>query len=225
MYETFQRSEKKYLLDQKQYRKLLELLKDRIVPDHFHHSDLRSIYYDTDSYELIRRSIERPLYKEKLRIRSYDDLQEDDPVYVEFKKKYDGIVYKRRTKTRYKEALTDIRSCSFQDEQIGKEIRYALEHYDRLSPKIYISTSRDSYMGKEDEKLRITFDTDIRYRMDRLSLASDETDKQLTDKIVMELKVHEAMPLWLSRALDEIHAYPQAFSKVGTAYLKEIEGA
>ena len=224
MYETFQRKEKKYLLDQEQYLKLLDLLKDQIVPDHYHHSDLRSIYYDTDSYELIRRSIEKPLYKEKLRIRSYGDLKDEEPVYVEFKKKYDGIVYKRRTKARYGDALKDIDGCSFEDEQIGKEIRHALEYYDRLSPKIYIRTSRDAYLGKEDDRLRITFDTDIRYRMEKLSLKDDPKDKPVTDQIVMELKVHEAIPLWLSHALDEIHAYPHPFSKVGTAYLKEMEG-
>ncbi|MBR4461531.1 MAG: polyphosphate polymerase domain-containing protein [Erysipelotrichaceae bacterium] len=224
MNETFQRSEKKYLLSMDQYETILHLLERYIQPDHYHHSDLRSIYYDTDRYELIRRSIEKPLYKEKLRIRSYGNLKEDDLVYVEFKKKYDGIVYKRRTKTPYGQALKDIYGSDFLDSQVGNEIRYALQHYDPLSPKIYIGTSRSSFIGKENEKLRITFDTDIRYRMKNLSLEKKLEDKLLTDQIVMELKIPEAMPLWLSSILDEVHAYPRGFSKVGTAFLKEIKG-
>ena len=164
------------------------------------------------------------MYKEKLRIRSYGNLKENDLVYVEFKKKYDGIVYKRRTKAPYEQALTDIYSSDFLDRQVGEEIRYALQYYGHLSPKIYIGTSRSSFIGKEDEKLRITFDTDIRYRMKDLSLEKKLADKLLTDQIVMELKIPGAMPLWLSGILDEVHAYPRGFSKVGAAFLKEIKG-
>ncbi len=224
MNETFQRSEKKYLLTKEQYELIRHLFQNEIQPDHYHHSDLRSIYYDTKSYELIRRSIEKPLYKEKLRIRSYHELKTDDMVYVEFKKKYDGIVYKRRTVAPYAQTLKDIYSSDFLDVQVGDEICYALQHYEHLMPKIYIGTSRLSFMGKEDEHLRITFDTDIRYRMNDLSLNRHPSDKILTDLIVMELKIPGAMPLWLSASLDKAKAYPRGFSKVGTAFLKEIKG-
>ncbi len=224
MNETFRRSEKKYLLTMEQYETVRRLLQGYLQPDHYRHSDLRSIYYDTDRFELIRRSIEKPLYKEKLRIRSYHDLKSDDMVYVEFKKKYDGIVYKRRTLTPYAQALKDIYRSDFLNRQVGEEIRYALQYYGHLTPKIYIGTSRESFMGKEDPQLRVTFDTDIRYRLNDLSLESHPDDKILTDQIVMELKIPGAMPLWLSGILDEIKAYPRGFSKVGTAFLKEIKG-
>ncbi len=224
MNETFRRSEKKYLLTMEQYEKLQDLLQGWMVADRYRHSDLRSIYYDTDRFELIRRSIEKPLYKEKLRIRSYRDLKDDDMVYVEFKKKYDGIVYKRRTMAPYLRTLKDIYGSDFLDPQVGEEIRYALQYYGHLEPKIYIGTSRLSYQGKEDEQLRITFDTDIRYRRNDLSLEPDPSDKILTDQVVMELKLPGTMPLWLSGILDETKAYPRGFSKVGTAFLKEIKG-
>ena len=224
MSETFARVEKKYLLDVSQYEKLMELLKDHVVPDKFFESDIQSIYYDTNKFQLIRRSIEKPLYKEKLRVRSYKPAEGDDMVFVELKKKYDGTVFKRRTEAKADEVLKDIRHCEFKDKQVGEEIRYALQFYDELKPAIYIGCKRSSYAAKDDERLRITFDSDIRYRLKHLALKPDEGDKPVTDKVVMELKVSQAMPLWLTEILDEVHAYPRGFSKVGTAFLKELGG-
>ena len=223
MSETFERVEKKYLLTQTQYEDILSKIDSYVEPDKFYKSDIRSIYYDTDRFEMIRRSIEKPEYKEKIRIRSYGEPSHDDKVFVEFKKKFDGVVYKRRTKARYIELLNDISKAQFKDEQIGNEIRYALDHYGGVRPVIYIGCQRSSYVSKEDKRLRITFDKDICYRMKHLSLSSDPADKNVTDKVVMELKVERAVPLWLSRILDETKAYPQGFSKVGSAFLKEIK--
>lgn len=223
--ETFRRYEKKYLLDEAQYLQLMEKLKDHVKQDKFFEANIRSIYYDTKKFELIRRSIEKPEYKEKLRVRSYNEPKPDDLVFVELKKKLDGIVYKRRTKAYAGEVLNDIYECRFSDPQVGKEIRYALQYYDRLRPAVYIGCNRTSYVANEDKNLRITFDKDIRYRMKKLSLkACEEYDKPVTDKIVMELKVRNAMPLWLTEILDEVKAYPRGFSKVGTAFLNELRG-
>lgn len=223
MSETFVRFEKKYLLSRSQYEEILRRIKDYTEPDRFHKSEIRSIYYDTKSFEMIRRSIEKPEFKEKLRIRSYGKTLADDKVFVEFKRKLDGIVYKRRTKARCCELLDDIKSAQFKDEQIGKEIRYAIDQYQGIRPVIYIGCDRTSYSGTEDKNLRITFDRNICYRMKHLSLNSDPNDRQLTDKIVMEIKVSDAMPLWLTEILDEVKAYPRGFSKVGSAFEKEIK--
>ena len=222
--ETFRRFEKKYLLDENQYRMLLEKLQGHVRQDKFFEANIRSIYYDTDKYQLIRRSIEKPEYKEKLRIRSYNEAGDQDLVYVELKKKLDGIVYKRRTKGISSELINNINECKFSDPQVGNEIRYALRYYGKLRPAVYIGCNRTSYVSNEDKNLRITFDRNIRYRMKKLSLHSSEYDKPVTDKIVMELKVKDAMPLWLTRILDEVKAYPRGFSKVGTAFLKELKG-
>ena len=166
-----------------------------------------------------------PKYKEKLRVRSYDEVKDDDEmVFVELKKKYDGVVYKRRTKAKYKELMNDIYTCEFKDKQVGEELRYALSYYRELKPAVSISCKRSSYSGIEDSSIRITFDEDIKYRMKDLSLKDSEEDKLLTDKVVMEIKVKDAMPLWLVNILDEIKAYPRGFSKVGTAFLKELKG-
>ena len=220
--ETFRRFEKKYLLDEDQYQKLMILLEDHVVPDMFFESQISSIYYDNETDQLIRRSIEKPEYKEKLRIRAYHDAKDDEKVFVELKKKLDGIVYKRRTMAVCADVINDIYTCSFDDPQVGKEIRYVLDYYGKLSPKFYVGCERSSYASKDDPQLRITFDRDLRYRMEDLSLRKSDKDKQLSDKTVMELKVADAMPLWLSEILNEVKAYPRGFSKVGTAYLKEL---
>ena len=222
--ETFQRIEKKYLLDQKQYQELKEKLMDHVVPDKYFETSIRSLYYDTDKFELIRRSIEKPEYKEKLRVRSYGKADQDDEVFVELKKKLDGMVYKRRTKARYADLMNNIEKADFKDRQVGNEIRYALNYYGKLRPAVFIGCKRHSYSGKDDESLRVTFDSDISYRMKDLSLNESDKDKKVTDKIVMELKVKDAMPLWLTSLLDEVKAYPRGFSKVGTAFMKEIRG-
>ena len=222
--QTFRRFEKKYLLDDDQYRQLMVKLKDHVKPDKFFETQIRSIYYDTNNLQLIRRSIEKPEYKEKLRIRSYGEANDDDKVYVEFKKKLDGIVYKRRTKAICKDVIEDIDHCAFQDEQVGKEIRYALAYYEKLRPAFYIGCTRNSYVANDDDELRITFDRDIRYRTRNLNLRKSAEDKSVTDKTVMELKVRDAMPLWLTEILDDVKAYPRGFSKVGTAFTKEIKG-
>ena len=222
--ETFRRFEKKYLLDKDQYENLMGKLADHVKADKFFQSEICSIYYDTDDHRLIRRSLEKPEYKEKLRIRSYGRAKGDQKVFVELKKKFDGVVYKRRTEAPCDDALKDIRSCSFKDPQVGKEILYALNYYQKLKPSIFVGCRRTSYTGIKEEDLRITFDQDIAYRCEDLSLEREKQDKPVTDKIVMELKVKDAMPLWLSGILDEVGVYPQGFSKVGNAYLKELRG-
>lgn len=223
--ETFRRYEKKYLLDERQFELFLKKIEPYVKPDKFYITKIRSIYYDTDNSQMIRRSIEKPDYKEKLRIRSYGDTNGNDTVFVEFKKKLDGIVYKRRTKAKCQDVIEDIYHCDFTDKQVGSEIRYALNYYQHLSPAIYIGCDRTSYVSKKDKELRITFDRDISYRTTDLSLHKSSMDKKVTDKTVMELKIADAMPIWLANILDEIKIYPQGFSKVGTAYLKELKGA
>ena len=223
MAENFKRYEKKYLLNSKQVDYIKEHIQEYVNDDKFKEYNLMSIYYDNDNYELIRRSIEKPMYKEKLRIRAYNPPKSDDYIQVELKKKLDGIVYKRRTQAKYDEALNNIYDCEFKDEQIGKEINYFLKYYGNLSPKIYIACKRTNYKGKEDEKLRITFDENMVYRMKDVCLKSSDLDKPINDSVIMESKVFGSMPLWLTKILDDAHAYSRGFSKVGTAYLKEME--
>lgn len=221
--ENFTRSEKKYLLRKDQYVILLDRLKEHIEPDVYEKSKVSSLYYDNDKLELIRRSIEKPEYKEKFRVRCYGNVSNDDYVFVEIKKKLDGVVYKRRTKAKYQDIMNNIQTCEYKDKQIGNEIKYALDYYQGLSPAIYVSSTRTSYVGKGDHNLRITFDEDLKYRMNNLSLHESANDKELTDKVIMEIKVLNSYPLWLTSILARLNLFPRGFSKVGTAFMKEKE--
>lgn len=221
--ENFTRSEKKYLLTNDQYVKIIKKLEGYIEPDVFEKSRVSSLYYDNDKFELIRRSIEKPQYKEKFRVRCYGNISNDDYVFVEIKKKLGGVVYKRRTEAKYQEVINNISTCKYKDKQIGNEIKYALDFYNGLAPSVYVSCIRTSYVGKDNSDLRITFDKHLKYRMNNLSLQESIDDKELTDKIIMEIKVLNSYPLWLSNILTELNLFPRGFSKVGTAFIKEKE--
>ncbi len=222
---TFKRKEIKYLLDEKEYQNLKLRLSQRLVADEHGKSEIRNIYYDTPDFELIRRSLEKPIYKEKLRVRSYGVPDENDPVFVELKKKYKGIVYKRR------EALALPQAEAYlaggievpKDTQIMREIDWFLSYYNDLVPAMSICYDREAYYSVEDASVRITFDNNIRWRSDRLSLADGAFGRQLLEpgQHLMELKVGGAMPLWLTGLLDALEIYPVSFSKYGKAYLEK----
>ena len=224
MSETFDRIEKKYLLSAEQYNEILKALMPYVDEDAFFKSQVMSIYYDTPNYQLIRRSVEKPDYKEKLRIRSYSPPKKDDEIFVELKKKLDGVVYKRRTTGKYGDVLDNIYEAEFKDVQVGRELKYFLKEYENLRPMIFIGTDRYSYRGKENKSLRITFDLNMRYRLENLSLKDDPKNRPINDGVIMEIKADGAYPLWLSNILSDNKAYPRGFSKVGTAYLKSLGG-
>lgn len=94
--EVFERKEVKYRLGARQHRAMVEALVGRMAPDAFGATRIVSRYFDTPERALIERSLDKPLYKEKLRLRGYGSPQADDRVFVEIKKKFKGIVYKRR---------------------------------------------------------------------------------------------------------------------------------
>lgn len=236
----FKRIEKKYLLSGEKYELLMTALADYIEPDEYPHSTICSMYYDTPDFKLIRASIEKPLYREKLRVRSYGVPTSDSKVFVEIKKKYDGIVYKRRLKMELGELECYLnggiepvhfieKTASeriYADNQIYNEINYFLSYYENLQPMMFLSYERDAYFARDDRDLRITFDSDITYRRDDLHLEEGVFGKKLIqpDQHLMEIKVPGAMPLWLSHILDRLEIRSSAFTKYGNAYKQELTG-
>lgn len=219
----FQRVEKKYLLTGKQYEKIFPYLQLHMKADDFAHSVVHNLYFDTPDYQLIRTSLEKPVYKEKLRIRSYGVPQGDSIVFVELKKKYQGIVYKRRIALDYGAAIAFLcygLPVDCKEPQILREMQYFLRHYEPLQPAMVVSYRRDSFFCPDDQNLRITFDTDLSYRDYDLNLTQGIYGKPLfTEKMyLMELKCYGAMPLWLSHLLSSLEIYPYSFSKYGKAY-------
>lgn len=222
---VFKRIEKKYLLTKNQYENFLELSKKYIKKDEFGLHTVCNIYYDTADFLLIRRSIEKPVYKEKLRVRSYDTPGENTKVYIELKKKYEGVVYKRRITLKEKDAQKYLKNKKIdRDDQISREINYALNYYD-LIPKIYLAYDRIAYYNKEDSNLRITFDSNIRSRTDNLDLKLGSAGALLfkEEKYLMEIKVVGSMPLWLVQILNKLKIYPTSFSKYGNIYKQMLK--
>ncbi len=223
--DTFQRIEKKYMLSKRQYMQLRERMEDYMEADAFGLHTICNIYYDTEDYELIRTSIEKPKYKEKLRLRSYGIPGENDKTYLEIKKKYDGVVYKRRIGLSLKEARNYLEHGikPQKESQILQEIDYFIEHY-HPTKKMYIAYDRIAMFGREDDRIRITFDQNIRSREWDLDLEKGDIGERLldADSILMEVKVGGAYPLWMTEIFNDLKLYPTSFSKYGTIYKEKL---
>lgn len=222
----FKRYEIKYLLTRDQFEELKEIMKDKTEEDEYGKSTICSLYYDTPDYRLIRKSIEKPIYKEKLRVRSYGVADSNSKVYVELKKKYDGVVYKRRVQMQECEMESFLLSHKkMKDTQIEREITYCLKYYQNLHPVCLLSYSRIAYYGKENPDLRITFDDEILWRDYDLDLKSGIYGEELLPEnvVLMEIKVKAVIPMWLIEFLSKNHIYKTSFSKYGTAYKNIIE--
>ncbi len=224
---TFERYERKYLISEEQYQKLLERLEGKMTEDRYARSLITNIYYDTPDFLLVRRSIDKPIYKEKLRVRSYGVPQSDSKVFVEIKKKYKGVVYKRRINVPLDSACAFLKGNAPCPEpgQIGNEISYFVSFYRGIGPAMFISYDRYSLASPTDSVLRITFDRNITWRTEDLDLKNGVYGNRLPldDGILMEIKIPGVMPLWLSQLLDELHIMPCSISKYGTAYSIALE--
>ena len=222
---VFQRYEKKYLLDMEQYDGFLKKVDGYMQVDEYGKSTICNIYYDTEYYDLIRASIEKPPYKEKLRLRSYGVPKLSDMVFLEVKKKYGGIVYKRRIALPLYEAYESLERGYLAGDkgQIGRELNYFIRRY-RPVPKLYLAYDRIAMFGTEDPELRMTFDFDVRSREEDLDLTKGDKGVLLSkeEKVILEIKVRDAYPFWLVQALEQLAIYPGSFSKYGSIYKKII---
>ena len=222
---TFKRYEKKYLLSARKFELLWERLREQLVPDLFHRSTVCSIYYDSDDFSLIRHSLEKPVYKEKLRLRSYNVPGPDGEVFVELKKKYKGVVYKRRVRMSAAEAERYLAGQSRPPEegQILREIDFFLQTHE-VSPKAFIACEREAWVDREEPELRITFDRNLRWRDTDLHLSSGSGGEPLLPdgEVLMEIKIPGAAPLWLAHLLSELEIFPTSFSKYGTCYRQDL---
>lgn len=219
---VFKRYELKYLLSLREKEKILRTIEPYMKLDSYGRTTIRNLYLDTPDYRLIRRSIEKPAYKEKIRIRSYSRVESDDNVFVELKKKYDKVVYKRRVALPEMVAMSWMRgeiSCPIKS-QITREIDYFTSHYSPLSPVVFLSYEREAYYLLSGGDFRVTFDDNILYRESDLSLCSDAYGKSILpeDTVMMEIKCSGAIPLWLVETLSREKIYKTSFSKYGTAY-------
>lgn len=250
MRDTFERREIKYILNEAQEKRLQEKMKKYMVPDEYGESTINSIYIDTPDYLMVRRSIEKPIFKEKLRIRSYGDGKGDDKVYLEIKRKLNKTVYKRRVSMTYEEAMefiesgkmpkfTDLRKsdnnifprddmknmeAKSKKKQILDELMYMQSFYGKLKLAAMISYDRKADYGKDDNSFRITVDRNIRMRDRDFRFESSDDGILLLpkDKMILEIKTKEGLPGWMLEYLNEEKLYKSSFSKYGEGYKKII---
>lgn len=224
--DVFRRKEKKYMLTAAQYQQMRQgIMAHGMQPDEFGLHTIASLYYDTPDYQLIQHSLEKPVYKEKLRLRAYgSQVLPDDDAYVEIKKKFKGVVYKRRIAAPLPEAMQGLAEGHFQDThgQIGREINFFLQRYN-LRPACWLGYERKAFFS-ETEDVRITFDENIRFRLDGWDMTLPPEGAPLMDQglYLMEVKIPFGMPLWLVDLMNECGVFSRSFSKYGTVYMEHI---
>lgn len=218
---VFKRYEMKYRLTKAQRDLLLECMKEYMIPDEHGKNTTLSLYMDTPDFLLARRSMEHPDYKEKLRIRSYGVANKNSTVFIELKKKCDGIVYKRRASMKEERMEQYIEEgIAPMDTQIMHELEFAIQRYEGLRPAILLCYDREAFYAKDDHDFRITFDENILWRDTDVNLTSGIYGERLIDEdtVLMEVKVANAIPLWLVKFMSGQHIYRSSFSKYAAAY-------
>ncbi len=222
---VMKRYELKYLLDAEKTAFFKQRLEGHMRPDSFGLTSIASLYFDTPDYRLIRASLEKPEFKEKLRLRSYGLATEDSPVYLELKRKAEGIVYKRRVQCTIPqvERFFTEGGGDLAEGQINRELRSFRDYYGELSPTCLILYDRTAYFEPGGD-LRLTIDANPRYRTDDLTLTHSLDGVPLLPEgwTILEIKVQNAMPLWLAEILSEGHIYKGSFSKYGEAYRQTL---
>ena len=229
--EVFNRFEKKYLVPTSKLQRVLDEIEKHMEPDKFNIDrktySISNVYFDTEDDYMIRNSLAKPVYKEKIRLRSYGTPSKDSYAYLEIKKKVNGLVNKRRTKIKVCEAYEFVSSKGRMvveegmNKQVLKELAYIVQNYE-LRPKVMIAYDRLAYFEKGNPDLRLSLDTNLRSRRYDVRLeAGSHGENIIEDDIwVMEVKTSKAMPLWLSELLAKEEIRSTSFSKYGTEFKK-----
>lgn len=223
---TFRRREVKYILDANKYSEVRNAISGHMTEEIYGKYTICNIYCDSPDSELIRESLEKPVYKEKLRLRTYGTASDGGDSFLEIKKKYNGVVYKRRVQLPYLEALRYIRDGvpPEQRSQVINEVDYMIKRHS-LAPKLIICYDRRAFFGNDNREFRLTFDSGIRSRTEDLDLRSGDYGETLAEQPfrLMELKVTGAMPMWMTEILSSLELYPVSFSKYGSIYAAGIK--
>ena len=226
--EVFKRTEIKYLINEEQYRALMPCLERMAKVDEYGLSRINNIYYDTRDYRLVRTSMEKPLYKEKLRLRTYGATADGTNAFVEIKKKYDGTVYKRRISGKYREMYEQLseQEADLGPGQIAREIEAFIRRYEKLVPAMTICYDRVAMAGTIDPDFRVTFDTNIEWNSACRDLRHLLPGRGLLKpgQYLMEIKISNAFPMELAQTLSELRIFPTSFSKYGAGYADMLIG-
>ncbi|QHI72857.1 polyphosphate polymerase domain-containing protein [Aminipila terrae] len=227
--EVFNRFEKKYFVKEEQMTRVLSEIEKHMTPDKNNLNretySICNIYFDTENDDLIRSSLSKPVYKEKVRLRTYGIPKKDDIAFLEIKKKVQGLVNKRRTKIKIQDAYRFIENGGkigveqYMNVQVLRELSFMTQKY-KLYPKVMIAYDRMAYFEKQNPDLRVSFDINIRARRNHLKLEEGTQGEALLEAgmWLMEIKTSKAMPLWLTGLLSREQIRPVSFSKYGTEF-------
>ncbi len=219
---NFKRYELKYMLSKAQYELLLMKMPKDIHIDKYGRHKISNIYFDTADFRIIRNSLGKPKYKEKLRVRCYGEPSDESTAYIEIKKKYNGVVYKRRVYDNQKNVMSYLcnKSHAIKTSQILNEIEYFKKSYPDMMPKAYLSYEREAFFSTKDENFRLTFDFNIKTRDFDVNFYESDEDKKILsdDNVLLEVKTVIGLPKWFLGFLSENDIYKTSFSKYGTAY-------
>lgn len=218
----FKRYEIKYMLTEQQLNIIKDAMANHMIVDEHGKSTICSLYFDTPDYRIIRHSLEHPVYKEKIRLRSYGVAKPNDKIFIELKKKYDGVVYKRRIECFEKDSFNLLSDSSLLSQsQIGREIDYSMHMYPGIAPSVLLTYEREAYYENNNKDFRITFDSNILWRDYDLNLHLGIYGEPILDhgKYLMEVKTSGSIPTWLVNILTANNIYKTSFSKYGNAYI------
>jgi SPX domain protein involved in polyphosphate accumulation len=225
---VFQRKETKYLLEPEQFQQFMSELQQVMKVDEYGLHTIQSLYYDTNDFRFIRHSMDKPKYKEKFRIRSYGVPTGTSLVFLEIKKKVNGIVYKRRVPMAYSDYQSWIQEGKFPESvqpiQIASEIQWLFKQNPDLMPRVMIAYDRCSLFDEEDSEFRVTFDQNIRYRKNNLALDAGSYGELVAPEIgvLMEVKAMGAYPLWFVELLNRHQVRKASFSKYAQTYQRHL---
>jgi SPX domain protein involved in polyphosphate accumulation len=218
---VFKRYEMKYLLTKEQRDYIQQEMSAHMIPDIHGKNTLLSLYLDTPDFLLIRRSIDKPVYKEKLRMRSYGMAKNDTEVFLELKKKYDGVVYKRREAMTLLELERYLKTGTLpRNTQIMRELDFAMKRYRGIAPAVLLSYEREAFYDKDNHEFRMTFDENILWRTDELALNRGIYGAPVLapNQVLLEIKTADAVPLWLVQLMSQMQIRGTSFSKYASAY-------
>ena len=222
--QIFRRKEQKYRVPAEELPALMKILQQYFRPDIYYEGTNCSLYYDTPDHRLITDSMEKPAFRQKLRMRSYGTSEREQPVFIELKKKYSGITYKRRESLSLAEAEALLKGDWRPEGRTRTldEIIWFLDQYD-LEPSMFIAYDRLSYRGIDAPELRATIDRNIRYRTADLFLGAGSSGHllDLGGDAIMELKTNRALPMGHVRSLKRLGVFPGSFSKDEACYTQE----
>lgn len=228
--EIFTRREQKYLITIEQYEELVERMAPYMRPDKngidgFY--TVTSLYFDSYDHQIYFETKNKLKFRQKLRLRVYDDAGTNDTAFFEVKQKHKKVVNKRRMLLPLNEAYRYLREDGDQlledyessNQQVFREVDHFRNLY-HLHPEMIISYDRQALHAIDNPNFRVTFDLNLRCRNYDLYLEHGPYGKNFIDPnlVVLEVKVDHSVPLWLTRVLQDLECEQRSASKYCTSF-------